>query len=246
MIKIAAVSYLNTKPFLYGLEQSDIRPQIDLQLATPARCAQQLLRGEVDLGLVPVAIIPHLSAAHLVTDFCIGANGQVGTVAIFSDCPLAEITHLYLDYQSRTSVELAQYLLKHHWHLQPILLPASEGFEHTIGGKTAGLVIGDRAIALARKHAYSYDLAQYWKAATALPFVFAAWVATRPLPPDQEQALNEAFRFGISRIADVAHLYQPEYPDFSVFDYYNQYIDYQLDAPKKIALSRFLDWCASK
>jgi len=71
-IKITAVSYLNTKPLLYGLLNSELEPKIDLQLEIPAKCAELLAKKEVDLGLVPVAILPELETPHIISDFCIG------------------------------------------------------------------------------------------------------------------------------------------------------------------------------
>ena len=98
MIKVAAVSYLNTKPLLYGLIKSGLQDEIDLQLNIPSECASKLVAGEVDMGLVPVAIIPEIKGARIISDFCIGTVGTVKTVCIFSQCPIEEIEHLYLDY----------------------------------------------------------------------------------------------------------------------------------------------------
>ena len=60
MIKISAVSYLNTIPFIYGLKQSKLIHTIDLQLDYPSICADKLINGDVDLALVPVVVIPRL------------------------------------------------------------------------------------------------------------------------------------------------------------------------------------------
>ena len=111
-INISAVSYLNTKPFLYGLFQTGIDKEINLSLDIPSLCAQKLENGEVDLGLIPVAAIPNLAEAHIISDFCIGTLGPVKTVCIYAQVPIENLTHLYLDYQSRTSVALVQYLIK--------------------------------------------------------------------------------------------------------------------------------------
>ena len=154
MIKITAVSYLNTKPLLYGLFKSGLNEQIDLQLDIPSVCADKLVAGTVDLGLVPVASIPKLQHPHIVSDFCIGADGAVKTVCIFSDCPIEDLTHLYLDFHSRTSVQLAQVLLREYWNIQPILMQAKEGFIEKINGTTGAVVIGDRTIGLDLKHEY--------------------------------------------------------------------------------------------
>ncbi len=159
-IKITAVSYLNTKPLLYGLLKSDLAADIELQLDIPSVCAQKLLSGQADLGLVPVAVLPELISPRIVSDYCIGADGTVRTVCIFSERPLEQVERLYLDFHSRTSVELTKILLAEYWMLSPELVPAQEGYEALISGTTAGLVIGDRAIGLEQKFSYVYDLGE--------------------------------------------------------------------------------------
>ena len=113
-IKISAVAYTNTKAFIYGLEHSDIINKIDLSLDIPSECAAKVISGEVDLGLMPVAAIPFVPNANIVADYCIGSDGAVNSVFIFSDVPVAEIKTLRLDAHSRTSNNLAKVLLKFH------------------------------------------------------------------------------------------------------------------------------------
>ena len=52
---------------------------------------EKLIRGPVDIGLVPVAILPELNEFHLLTDYCIGANGNVESVVLVQQVPLEEI-----------------------------------------------------------------------------------------------------------------------------------------------------------
>ncbi|NQX96939.1 MAG: hypothetical protein HRT73_03545 [Flavobacteriales bacterium] len=96
-IKVSAVSYLNTLPFIYGINNSEVMEGIDLSLDIPSDCAKKLLSGEVDLGLVPIAILPQLKEYHIISDYCIGAEGKVDSVALYSDVPLNEIEYIYLD-----------------------------------------------------------------------------------------------------------------------------------------------------
>lgn len=241
LIKTSAVSYLNTKPFLYGLFQSEIENAIDLSLDIPSECARKLISGEVDLGLVPVAIIPQLKTPHIISNFCIGTEGAVKTVCIYSNCPIEEIEDLYLDYHSRTSAALTHYLVSNYWKITPKLLNAKIGFEDKIKAKTAALIIGDRTIDLEGKYAYVYDLGEIWKKHTNLPFVFAAWVSNTLLPSSFLEPFNEALKLGIQKRAQVAQLFQSNYPSFSVYDYYHKYIDYELTATKQQGLKLFLD-----
>ena len=112
---ISIVNYYNTTPFLYGLNHTGFQSQIKLELDIPSVCAQKLKNKQVDIGLVPVAILPELESYHIITDYCIGSVGKVDSVKLFSEKPLEELTHVLLDYQSKTSVTLVQVLNKHFW-----------------------------------------------------------------------------------------------------------------------------------
>ena len=106
------MSYLNTKPLLYGIKHGFVIDNMSLVLDYPSKIAAMLLNDEIDVGLVPVAIIPKLSEHYIIGDYCIGAIKQVASVCLFSEEPLAEIKTVILDYQSRTSVALAKILLE--------------------------------------------------------------------------------------------------------------------------------------
>jgi len=238
-MRISAVSYLNTKPFIYGIFRSPLAEQIDLSLDIPSECARKLLMGEVDLALTPVAIIPELPEAYLVSDYCIGSMGPVKTVCLYSEKPLQEVKRIYLDFHSRTSVELTQMLCARYWNIQPEFIPAAAGYEANIAGDTAGLVIGDRTIGLDQKYPYIYDLGEAWTAWTGLPFVFAAWVSTRPLPAEFVTAFNQALQAGLDHLPELTKIL-PMMPGFDVEDYFRHNISYALDGAKWRALNRFL------
>ena len=93
-IRVSAVSYLNSIPFVYGLEKSSVQSQIELSLDIPSECANKLLDNQVDLALVPVAIIPQLKFSEIISPYCIGANGPVETVCLFSQVSLNEIEEI--------------------------------------------------------------------------------------------------------------------------------------------------------
>ena len=242
MIKVSAVSYLNTIPFIYGLKNSTIINQIELSLDYPSLCADKLLKGQVDIGLVPVTVIPKLKDPYIISDYCIGSDGPVDTVCLFSDVPISETESIALDYQSNTSVELLKILLKEYWALNPELKKAEVGFEESIKGKHAALVIGDRAFALNAKHTYTYDLSAIWKQMTGLPFVFATWVANKELPPKFISEFNTALENGLSDIQKSIILEGSNYPNCENHkDYLNNKISYRLDAEKQKGMVLFLE-----
>ena len=242
-LRITAVSYLNTKPFIYGIFRNELSGLIDLSLDIPSVCARKLATGEADLSLAPVAIIPELPDAYLVSDFCIGAIGAVKTVCIFSEKPLSQIKRLFLDFHSKTSATLVPLLCREYWQVQPEFLPATEGFEQQIGGDTAGLIIGDRAIGRERDFPYVYDVGEAWKQWTGLPFVFAAWVSTRPLNPEFMDRFNSALKFGIEHVPELTKII-PGIPNFDMEAYFRHNISYRLDDAKWQGLQRFLTMLA--
>jgi chorismate dehydratase len=240
-ISVSAVSYVNTYPFLLGLEGEQIRDAIDLTLDVPSECARKLLSAEVELGLVPVAIIPLLKEPHIVTDFCIGADGAVDTVCLFSEVPLDQITEVLLDFQSRTSVQLMRVLAQRHFHITPRWAHADEGFIGQISGSTAGVVIGDKAFALRSRFPVVIDLAEEWKKLTGLPFVFACWVSNGRLPQSFLDRFNTALAFGVAHREEA--VLSRGLPDATeMVNYVNHRISYPLDHPKREAMTLFLSW----
>lgn len=237
-IRVGIVNYLNTKPLLYGIKRSPIFESIELVEGHPSRIASALINGEIDLGLVPVTLMRDLQPHYLVSDYCIGCDGEVASVCIFSEVPIDQVTEVMLDYQSRTSVELAGILLKEYWKVSPRLVAASADYRKSIKGTTAGLVIGDRSFEQRNISPYVYDLGKAWKALTGLPFVFAAWISNKELPQEFIHQFNLANGIGLAKIPEVLE----ETPStlFDLEDYYTRCIRYELDEAKQKALATFL------
>ncbi len=238
-IRVGAVSYLNTKPLLYGVKQSpSLMNEIDLVEDYPARIAEMLLNDEIDVGLVPIAIIPKLKEHYIITDYCIGAEDEVASVALFSEVPINNVEKVLLDYQSRTSVALAKILLRDFWKVDPVIEQGNENFREQISGNTAAVVIGDRAFEQKNASAYTYDLALAWKQMTNLPFVFAAWVANKNLPMEFQNSFNQANAYGLQKIADV--VLENPYNEYDLTTYYTKNMSYDLTDQKREGLNKFL------
>ena len=212
---------------------------VELTEDYPSRIAAMLLNDEIDLGLVPVAIIPMLKEHYIIGDYCIGADGEVASVCLFSDVPVTEVKEVLLDYQSRTSVRLARILLKEYWKVTPLLTDAQADFREHINGATAGLVIGDRAFEQRKVSAYVYDLGKAWKDLTGLPFVFAAWISNKKLTDDFKIAFNATTAAGMQAIDEI--IAQNPYPLFDLKKYFTKHISYTLDDKKREGLNLFLE-----
>jgi chorismate dehydratase len=243
--RIGAVSYLNTRPLLLGIEQESFLKSIDLVKSYPAKIAQDLLEGQIDIGLVPVAILPQLSNPHIVSKYVIGANGAVASVALFSEVPIDEIKSIYLDYQSRTSVQLLKILLSQFWKKEVEFISATEGYIAQISGTTAGVIIGDRALENLSKYPYVYDLGLAWKQHTGLPFVFAAWVSNQPIPSAFMAAFDAANGYGLAHLDEVIALIPAQEQVYNLHKYYTENISYINDEEKKQGLATFLNFIKS-
>ena len=215
-----------------------MKDDISLVTAFPAGIADMLISKKVDIGLVPVAIIPNLKEFHIISDYCIGTEGDVASVCLFSDVPLGEVETILLDYQSRTSVALLKILLRDHWKINPEIITGSEGYEEKINGSVAGLVIGDRAFIQRKKSKYIYDLGLAWKALTDLPFVFAAWIANTTLPEAFIAAFNKATGDGLEHIAAI--IAENPYDEYDLNEYYTKNISYRLTDEKRAGLQEFI------
>jgi chorismate dehydratase len=240
-IRISAVSYTNTKPFLYGLQHSAIIDQIDLSLDIPSDCAQKLIDDKVDIGLIPVAATLNLPQWEIVSAYCIGAVGAVNSVFIFSNCDIKDVKRMQLDPQSRTSNNLARVLLKNFWKVQPELIVGAADYSQSTDNQTAFVQIGDRTFGKTNQYPFVYDLAEEWQKFTALPFVFAAWIANKPIPANFIQEFDKALKFGLGHRKELLKEL-PQRSDFDLEDYLMHRLDFNLTDDKKKALYLFLDY----
>lgn len=241
-IKISAITYLNSKPFLYGIRHSPLLESIDLSLDVPSVCADKLKSGAVDIGLIPVAEIPGIRGANILTDFCIACSGKVRTVVLVSHVPLREIECIVLDYQSRTSVQLVKILARDYWNIQPEWQDGGVSYiEEDISGSRAGVIIGDRVFEAETRFPYVYDLGEAWKDLTGLDFVFACWVANRPVETSFVQKFSEALHNGIVHIPEVIAEYQLRYPTYPFEAYFRENIFYHMDDSKRKGLEMFMN-----
>ena len=225
---------------LHGLRHHSIINEIELIEDYPSKIAQLLIDHKIDLGLIPVSAATKLSHWHIVSDYCIGCDGPVASVCLFSDVPMERIEKVYLDYQSRTSVNLARILLKEFWRKEVELVNATgEDYREQIKGTAAGVVIGDRALEQRKHSKYIYDLGEAWKTHTGLPFVFAAWISNKKLPEEFIRKFNEAIAEGFFHLDEI--IAANDFPFYNLKTYFTKNIDYHLDDKKREALKLFLE-----
>ena len=240
--KISVVSYLNAKPFIYGLMHAPNGSHFNYCLDIPAVCAAKLATNEVQVGLIPVAAMLDIKNPQIITDYCISAHEAVNSVFIFANTRIDEIHTIYLDPHSRSSNNLAKILLKFYWNKAVVFKERTIDFVSLQDGE-AFVLIGDRTFGIQEQYQHVYDLATAWFNFTQLPFVFAAWVANTVLPADFIKEFNDVLAYGLANKNEVIKANQ--LANFDVVDYLNNKINYYLSEEKLKSIELYLAYCKS-
>ena len=243
-IRISAVKYANTYPFIYGLTESGFDKKVILETDHPADCAEKLISGKADIGLIPVAVLPLLKEYHIISDYCIGANGNVRTVMLLSNCSFAEIETIYLDYRSRSSVNLTKVLAKNSWKKVFRWINTSKGFDFiNIGLNEAVVLIGDQCFEYENNFRCKIDLGREWKEFSGLPFVFACWTANKQFDIGFINEFNKALGSGVNNIDAVAKKFGKtgSITGDVLKKYLTENIDFSFNDEKKMGLKLFLE-----
>ncbi len=245
MVKICAISYINTVPFVYGIRNAGNNLCVDVLLRTPSKCVTHIENGDCDIAIVPVAALLWLNSIDIITDFSISATAKVRTVELLSDTPLNDITDIYLDEDSRTSALLVRILCEELWHITPRFHNIKYNDLNLEPKYGEGyLMIGDKVFEVEHKFKYNHDLAAAWYQLTTLPFVFAVWVARKDVNPSDITQLNNALRHGTNSI-DIAIENHDSIVNKGIMkDYLTNYIEYSLNKDKLKAIKLFLDKAA--
>jgi chorismate dehydratase len=243
-LRVGAVSYLNAKPLYYRL--AEFAPGVLLEMDVPSRLADRLAEGSLDLALIPS--VEYLRGAasgyEILPGFAIAARGAVRSVKLFSRVPLSRIDRIALDAGSRTSQALALVWLDAAHGVRPARVePLPLGVPIEESTADAVLLIGDRAMTV-RPEGYAavVDLAEAWHALTALPFVFALWVARPGVDlgtlPD---ALAQCRAVGLAHAADLAAEHGPRLglDPATCYDYLTNVLSYDLGERELEGLRRF-------
>ena len=243
-IRISAVKYANTYPFMYGLSETGFDKKVELSTDHPAECAAKLISGRVDIGLIPVAALPLMKEYHIITDYCLGAYGKVRTVMLLSNYPFEEIRAINLDYRSRSSVNLAKILAKNSWKKEFRWNNTSEGFDFLhMPENEAAVLIGDQCFNYESKFKFRIDLAEEWYKFTGLPFAFACWTANKVLDKAFLDEFNEVLGTGVKNIPAVLKKYgnTGAIRGEDLKYYLTQNMNFDLNDDKRKAIKLFLD-----
>lgn len=237
-INVAMVSYKNTKPFLFGFNHFVENSPFRLSLLNPAKCSEAFDSGTADIALVPVAFLEGRTDYKIITDFCIGADGPVNSVALLSQKPIEDLNTIILDNHSMTSNRLIKVLLENHWKkdVEFIKRDVSQGI--SLKENTGVIMIGDKVFEHESEFKYKYDLAEIWKEMTGKPFVFAVWIAKKSLSTELESKLNEYLDYGHKNIEAIIE--KDNDPLVNLREYLTINLKYRYTAEFQSGLETFL------
>lgn len=212
-IRLGAVSYLNARPLVYGLDRRSDR--FSVRFDVPSKCATLLHEQQIDLGLIPSIEYLNGPGYRIVPGVAIASDGPVASVALFTTRPATAIRSVALDSGSRTSVALLRILCAERFDIEPRSVTLEPDLPSMLKRADAALVIGDAAL-FADHQALGLekiDLGAEWTTMTSLPFVWAFWAGRAGVvTPEDASALVEARDAGVKNADDVARQYFAENP----------------------------------
>ena len=246
-VRLGCVEYLNARPLVVGLEHA---PEFSLRFDVPARCAELLHAGDIDLGLIPsIECLRGPEPYAIVPSVAVSSTGPVASVALYTRRNPRDIRSVALDTTSRTSVALTRVIARKAFGVSPDLVTMAPSLEPMLAEADAALIIGDRALFLdhVAAGATKIDLGETWTRVTGLPFVYAFW-AGRPgaVAPAQVRALQQARAAGEASSAAVARSCFPGDPAAQAVgeQYLRDNIRHSLGAPEIEGLRAFYSYAA--
>ena len=242
---MCAVSYLNTVPLIWGFEHSPaLRGLFDLRYELPSVCADQVARGEADIGILPVMEMARQKLEYF-PGTGIACRGPVRSILLISKIPFAKIRTLAADAGSRTSVMLARVILAERYGAEPRVFAQPADLAAMLEVADAALIIGDAALHLnpATLPFLSLYLGEQWVSMTGLPMVFAVWSGRQEMMREEYgRAFAQSCRYGLEHIDDIAS-YQPAARGISAGmarDYLTRHIVFELGEKDYLGLRLYL------
>jgi chorismate dehydratase len=242
--RIVGINFLNARPLLAGLAERITAPFVyEFSVAEPASCARQLATGAATAALVPVATLPFLKDVEALHELGVACHGAVRSVLLVSRVDPERIATLAVHGASRSSVVLARLWLAERWGVRPVLVPSEPPLDGMLADADAAVIIGDPALAVHGRSGFlEIDLGQAWAELTGLPFVFALWVATRPVAPGLPELLVSSLAHARAHWAELLPAWASAYgmSQELVTSYLETNLHFELGETDRLAMAEFL------
>ena len=247
-VRIGAVTYLNARPLSFSLRR--LAPDWEVSVDFPARLADDLAAGRLDVALIPSIEYFRNPNYSIVSDACVACDGPVRSVKLYGRRPVEQIRTLALDEGSRSSAAMTRILLKERFGLEPQSQPLLIGAALEDSIADAVMLIGDRGMQPTNgQFEFVWDLGKEWSRWTGLPFVFAMWIA-RPSADGPQldwhgvgETLAAARDEGVAQLAQIARLDAPALgiPEEECLSYLRDHLDFRLGGRQRQGLQLFCE-----
>lgn len=242
-LRISLVHYLNAAPLGWYFLHGPKRHEFQVLPASPAKCAEQLAGGEVDIGLIPSIEYQRIPGLEVIPDVAIAASNEVRSVLLVRPPDRRIIRSVALDNSSRTSIALVKLLLKSRMGVEPEYVPHQPRIEEMLRRHDAALLIGDAALRCSPEEYDILDLAAAWRDWQKKPFVFAFWACREEaaVPDKLVDIFVEAKQWGLARIGEIAHCYARilDLPAEFLESYLRNNLDHHMGHEHRQGLERF-------
>lgn len=232
-LRISIVEYLNTAPLVWGFTEGPLAGKYDLSFTMPAKCADALRAGEVDVAIIPAIEYQRMDGLVALSGMAIAAKGEVRSILVVSKKPIDRVRSLALDTSSRSSAALVRLLAAENWHIAPVFMDAEPDPAAMLAKADAALIIGDPALRISVKLEYLfakkpregaccqgdpdelpvqgypslfvYDVAFQWREMTGKPCVLAIWAGRKDkLTAEIAADFQASKQFGLEHLGDIA------------------------------------------
>lgn len=232
--RVCAVSYLNTTPLVWGLIEGPQQNTVDLTFAVPSLCAERVVSGVADIGLLPVIEMARHGYGYI-PGAGIACRGPVRSILLVSGGKSFDrVRTLATDTGSRSSVELARIILSEKYGSEPALVPMPPDLSAMLASADAALLIGDAALAVDPSDLGLpvLDLGEEWIELTGQPMVFAIWSGrAEALSPGLETILRDSCEYGLRNLDGIIERESDlrGFPAWLVHQYLTRHIHFLLD-----------------
>lgn len=241
-VRIGAVSFLNTRPLVHGLQSNT---EYTLSFDTPSNLAEKLRLGEIDVGLIPVVEYLRGIGDSFVPGIGIASSGPVRTVRLFSRVPFESLRDVAVDGRSRTSVALLRILLSERNGVTPDFYSFRADLPEMLRTHDAALLIGDNAFQDGGAPNV-LDLGEAWQELTGQPFVYAVWAMREGVERERVgDWLRTALQSGLEHLDDIARQAAGTagQDEASIRSYLRESLHYTLEDRDSLGIEAFQRYC---
>lgn len=242
---VGCVSYVNAIPLVMRIEDAGEASQVRVIYDVPSRLPALLESGEAQAILVSSVDALRIPGRRIAAGVCIGSDGPVKSVRLFSKVPPERIRTLALDASSMTSNRLAQIVLAERYGAKPETETHAPDLEQMLKVADACVLIGDIGMVSDGTGLHVLDLGEEWRLLTGKPFVWAGWIGTETLTPELTHLLQAAAATAYvgrtahpeggetervrERLIARAQAHAPKWTHAMIRDYYLNVMVYEMD-----------------